>query len=70
MTDEQIARIGAYMQFDREKYEQQGIGLGLTIAKLLARLHDGELAIDSEAEQGTTVNVSFPELQKQFDSLE
>lgn len=62
MTDEQIASIGAYMQFDREKYEQQGVGLGLMIAKLLTQLHDGELTIDSEVNQGTTVNVSFPKL--------
>src|SRR5258708_11344796 len=33
MTPEQIAEIGAYMQFDRIVYEQQGAGLGLAIAR-------------------------------------
>src|SRR6516164_9743569 len=32
-STEQITRIGAYMQFDRRMHEQQGLGLGLTIAK-------------------------------------
>ena len=32
---EQIQKIGAYMQFDRKTHEQQGLGLGLTIAKRL-----------------------------------
>ncbi|CAG0929188.1 partial Cyclic di-GMP phosphodiesterase, partial [Planctomycetaceae bacterium] len=31
MTPQQIADIGAYMQFERKLHEQQGTGLGLTI---------------------------------------
>jgi len=59
MTKEQIASIGAYMQFEREWYEQQGSGLGLIIAHLLAQLNDSELTIESGVNQGTTVNVAF-----------
>ncbi len=59
MTKEQIANIGAYMQFDRRQYEQQGSGLGLSIARLLTQLHGGELTIESKMNQGTTVNVMF-----------
>src|SRR5262249_33637132 len=33
MGEEQIAQIGAYAQFDRQNREQQGSGLGLTIAR-------------------------------------
>ncbi len=60
MTPEQVADIGAYMQFERKFYEQQGSGLGLTIAKRLAELHGGTLSIQSEPESGTTVVVKLP----------
>ena len=57
---EQIARIGAYMQFDRVSQEQQGAGLGLIIAKRISELHGGTLAIASDAEHGTVVTVKLP----------
>jgi signal transduction histidine kinase len=59
MTKEQIANIGAYMQFERTEYEQQGSGLGLIISRLLVQLHGGELTIESIPNEGTTVTVSF-----------
>lgn len=59
MTPEQIANIGAFMQFERLRYEQQGSGLGLTIALLLTRLNRGELTIESLPNQGTTITVMF-----------
>ena len=37
-----------------------GIGLGLTLAERLVRLHGGELRIDSRAGCGTTVTAIFP----------
>jgi two-component system, sensor histidine kinase and response regulator len=60
MTPEHIANIGAYMQFERRFYEQQGSGLGLTIAKRLAELHGGSLALQSTVGKGTVVTVSIP----------
>ena len=59
MTNEQIANISAYTQFDRDKYEQQGLGLGLSIVCLLAKLNDAELIINSKPKQGTTASVVF-----------
>lgn len=60
MTAEQIKNIGAYNQFQRDLYEQQGAGLGLVIAKLLVELHKGRLIINSVLDQGTTVIVELP----------
>lgn len=60
MTPVQIADIGAYMQFDRQKYEQQGSGLGLAIASRGAQLHGGDLHVSSTPGQGTTVTVTLP----------
>ncbi|NET59684.1 MAG: hybrid sensor histidine kinase/response regulator [Symploca sp. SIO2E6] len=60
MTREQIANLGAYLQFERKEYEQQGIGLGLVLAKRLAELHSGQLTIESIPGQQTTVKVNLP----------
>jgi signal transduction histidine kinase len=60
MTASQIAEVGAYQQFDRKLYEQQGSGLGLTITQRLAQLLGGELAIESTLGQQTTVKVVLP----------
>ncbi len=59
ISPEQIERIGGFMQFDRQKYEQQGTGLGLIIAKRLSELSGGRLDIAS-ADSKTTVAVTLP----------
>jgi len=57
---EHLSQVGAYMQFERRFYEQQGSGLGLTIAKRLTELHGGSLSVSSTVGQGTTVEVHLP----------
>ena len=59
-STEQITKIGAYMQFDRKMQEQQGLGLGLTIAKRLTELHGGTFNIQSDPSTGTSVTVKLP----------
>ena len=59
LTAEQISRIGPHIQFNRQTFEQQGAGLGLFIAQRLTELLGGRFHIESKADLGTTVRVSF-----------
>ncbi|MBU6409347.1 MAG: response regulator [Verrucomicrobia bacterium] len=62
-SPEQISRVGAYAQFDRKLHEQQGLGLGLSIAKRLVELHGGALSIASEKDNGAVISAKFPQVQ-------
>jgi two-component system, sensor histidine kinase and response regulator len=59
-SPEHIAKVGAYMQFDRKIQEQQGLGLGLAIARRLTELHGGTFSIRSERGTGTEVEINLP----------
>jgi two-component system sensor histidine kinase/response regulator len=60
MSPDQLTKLGAFMQFDRKTHEQQGLGLGLTIARRLADIHGSTLTLESDLGLGTTVFVKFP----------
>jgi CheY-like chemotaxis protein/anti-sigma regulatory factor (Ser/Thr protein kinase) len=60
MTHEQIKSITAFVQFQREEYEQQGVGIGLSIAKRIVELHNGKFDITSEKDKGTKVVFVIP----------
>jgi signal transduction histidine kinase len=60
MRPENLAEIGAYMQFERRFYEQQGSGLGLALTKRLAEIYGGRLVLTSGVGEGTQVELALP----------
>ena len=60
MSPDQVAAIGAFVKFERMQREQDGLGLGLTIAHRIAAVLGGDLSIASEPGHGTTVSVTLP----------
>jgi signal transduction histidine kinase len=59
MSPDETRLLGAYMQFGRDLYEQQGLGLGYTVAKRLVQLHKGAIRIESQPNDGTVVSLRF-----------
>lgn len=53
-------KIDGFMQFERDQYEQQGVGLGLAIAKRLVAAAGGELMIENTPEDRITVAIQLP----------
>jgi signal transduction histidine kinase len=60
MTPVQVQHVGTFRQFDRRKYEQQGLGLGLALVRKLASMQGGDLQIDSRPGSGTTCTLLLP----------
>ena len=59
-TAEQLEQIGAAQQFNREKNEQQGLGLGLFLSKFIIKNYDGLFNISSSTNKGTMINIMLP----------
>ena len=62
MSAEKLTRLGLYQTFDRSRYEQQGLGLGLVIVKRLVELQQGTLNLNSIPQQGTIIQLQLPVL--------
>lgn len=60
MSETQIQQIAPFTQFERKKYEQQGMGLGLYIAKELCTHYDLPFEISSQLGQGVSCSVIIP----------
>jgi len=62
IAQEDLERIGAPFFQAGTTYQRrhEGTGLGLSIVKSLVALHRGEIDVQSEVEEGTTVTVMLP----------
>jgi two-component system, sensor histidine kinase and response regulator len=60
MTADQVRQIGAFRQFDRALFEQQGSGLGLALVRRILVASGGELLLDSRPGAGTRVSARWP----------
>jgi CheY-like chemotaxis protein len=60
MTTEQVAKIGAFMQFEKKVFAQPGTGIGLKIVKKIVELAGGKFSITSVYQQETLVKISLP----------
>lgn len=49
-----------FQQIDRERQEQQGIGLGLVIAQRMVKLYGGMFRIESEPHAQTIITFDLP----------
>jgi two-component system, sensor histidine kinase and response regulator len=60
MSPNQVRDVGAFQQFERKKFEQQGLGLGLELVRRLVSRYGGQLRLESTLGCGTTSRVSLP----------
>jgi len=60
MLPQQLAEIGVFRQFWSSAERPSGLGLGLVLVQTLARLHSGEVLMESEPGAGTRVTLMVP----------
>lgn len=54
-----LENLAPFTQFDRDFYEQQGLGLGLFISKFLIEQNNGQIEFNSRKSEGTTIKITF-----------
>lgn len=59
-SETEIQQIGAGRQFNREVFEQQGIGLGLFMSKTIVKKVGGIFSLVSKEGTGTTIHLFLP----------
>jgi signal transduction histidine kinase len=63
---ESLEHIAPFKQFNRKKFEQQGLGIGLYLVKRIVDFNQGELKIVSSEGEGTKVIISIPVAQDEI----
>lgn len=60
--DEEAVRnlFGRYYRGTNTNEKSDGLGLGMSIAKAIVELHDGDLVVASEVGKGTTITIALP----------
>jgi two-component system sensor histidine kinase/response regulator len=59
-SENELTRIGATRQFNREQMEQQGLGLGLFLSRIIIKEIKGVFNISSKEKEGTTIRILLP----------
>lgn len=59
-SEEELKKIGAAQQFNREAREQQGLGLGLFLSKGIINQAKGVFSIVSKLNEGTSIKIYLP----------
>jgi len=59
MTADQVREVGAFQQFHRSRFEQQGSGVGLALVRRLAEAAGGRFEISSPPHEGTSVRIRW-----------
>jgi signal transduction histidine kinase len=60
ITEDQFVKIGVFEQFDRNKNEQQGTGMGLAIVSKIVEIWNGKLGMLTEEGGRTTFKAYLP----------
>lgn len=61
IPEEEIGSLfNVFHQIDRAKYEQQGIGSGLSICQRIVTIHGGSVNVESEHDVGTVITIELP----------
>lgn len=59
-SEEELKKIDATKQFNREVMEQQGLGLGLFLSKIIIKKTKGVFSIVSKLNEGTKISIFLP----------
>jgi len=66
INSEEVDRLGQpyHQASSAHDIDKRGTGLGLSLVKALAELHDGTMTISSRKGEGTTITVTLPILEE------